>query len=370
VRRFAADNVIPLVHFEKNDRKIDVMRPNLAAQAATGRSGVAAIGVAQEFARVFLATKHTGQTTKVWFSFTKGERRVTCYYFYVWDDDFGPTFVKVCAYSPYPVKIWIYGHEWAKRRAAKAGIGFVELSNGFASATDPAGLQAICDRFGPATIGCVRRTLVSRLPLPLTDADRATDYGWELSMRQVEVSRTLVFDAPRRARRFFEALVADNLGIGRPEAVELIFRRGQRRGRPAAGEFKTKIVTYGTEVNVNAIYRHSRIKQYLKDGRALRIETVVNDPAIWAACGACTISVSCRPAPVPSTGGCSILNVSARAPSLRVQPLSRSHSPPSPGMAAGPRPYGSATLGSKPWPAPYAPPRRLSPASPTRTCTP
>ena len=60
--------------------------------------------------------------------------------------------------------------------------------------------------------------------------------------------------------------------------IELIFRRGQRRGRPAAGQFKTKIVTYGTEVNVNAFYRHSRIKQYLKDGRALRIETVINDP--------------------------------------------------------------------------------------------
>lgn len=97
-------------------------------------------------------------------------------------------------------------------------------------------------------------------------------------MRQVEVSRTLVFDQPRHARSFFEALVADNLDIGRPEQVELIFRRGQRRGRKAGGQFKTKVVTYGTEVNVNAFYRHSRIKQYLKDGRALRIETVVNDP--------------------------------------------------------------------------------------------
>jgi hypothetical protein len=31
-------------------------------------------------------------------------------------------------------------------------------------------------------------------------------------------------------------------------------------------------------VSINAFYKHSRIKQYLKDGRALRIETVVNDP--------------------------------------------------------------------------------------------
>lgn len=44
-------------------------------------------------------------------------------------------------------------------------------------------------------------------------------------MRQIEVSRTLVFSAPRHARGFFEALVADNLDIGRPEQVELIFSR-------------------------------------------------------------------------------------------------------------------------------------------------
>ena len=150
----------------------------------------------------------------------------------------------------------------------QGGIGFAELSNGFASATDPAGLQAICDRFGPGSIGVFAERWWSVLPLPLTDADRAAGYWWELSMRQVEVSRTLVFDAPRRARGFFEALVADNLDIGRPELIELVFPRGQRRGRPAAGVFKTKVVSYGTEVNVNAFYRHSRIKQYLNDGSA------------------------------------------------------------------------------------------------------
>jgi hypothetical protein len=176
------------------------------------------------------------------------------------------------------MKIWVNGHEWAKRQAAKAGIGFTELSNGFATCTDPVALQVICDRLGPGTIQVFAESWWSILPLPLTEADRDAGYWWELSMRQVETSRTLVFDAPRRARGFFEALVTDNLDIGRPELIELIFRRGERRGRPAAGEFKTKVVTYGTEVNVNAFYRHSRIKQYLKDGRALRIETVINDP--------------------------------------------------------------------------------------------
>ena len=277
VDRFAADNKIPVVRFGKTDRKIDVMRPYLARQAGTGRAGVAAIGIAQEFAPVFTATKKQRGKT-VWFSFAVSQRRVTCYYFYVWDDDFGPAFVKVCAYFPYPMKIWVNGHEWAKRQAAKAGIGFSELSNGFASCTDPAALQVICDRLGPGAIQVFAERWWSMLPLPLTEHDRAAGYWWELSMRQVETSRTLVFDAPRRARGFFEALVADNLDIGRPELIELIFKRGQRRGAKARGEYKTRIVTYGTEVNVNACYRHSRINQYLKDGRALRIETVINDP--------------------------------------------------------------------------------------------
>ena len=276
VASFAEDNRIPVVRFGKNDRKIDVMRPYLARQAATGRSGVAAIGIAQEFAPVFTSTKKQRGKT-VWFSFAISQRRVTCYYFYLCDDDFGPAFVKVCAYFPYPMKIWLNGHEWAKRQASKAGIGFTELSNGFATCADPAALQAICDRLGPGAIRVFAERWWSILPLPLTEHDRAAGYWWELSMRQVETSRTLVFDAPRRARAFFEALVADNLDIGRPELIELIFKRGQRRGRPADGQYKTKIVTYGTEVNVNAFYRHSRIKQYLKDGRALRIETVIND---------------------------------------------------------------------------------------------
>src|SRR3954452_5368658 len=45
VSRFAADEHIPVVRFTKTDRKIETMRPYLAAQAGTGRSGVAAIGV-------------------------------------------------------------------------------------------------------------------------------------------------------------------------------------------------------------------------------------------------------------------------------------------------------------------------------------
>src|SRR5258707_1624007 len=85
----------------------------------------------------------------------------------------------------------------------------------------------------------------------------------------------MVSDAHRRARAFFEALAADNLDLGRPEHMEIIFNRQVRTN--TGGTFKTAIDRSVDGVCLNAFYKHSRIKQYLKDNRALRIETVVND---------------------------------------------------------------------------------------------
>ena len=211
VQSYAEANDIPWVKFGKDDDKLAVMTPHLRRQAVTGTSGVAAIGVAQEFQRVWTAVEGQTSTGTPRWSFYKADRRVTVYYFYLWDDDFGPAFVKVCAYFPYPGKVWINGHEWAKRQASKAGIGFTALSNGFASCDDPQALQAICDRLGPGTINVFVQRWLGRLPVPFTQADQDAGYWWETSMRQVEVSRTIVFDAPRHARGFFEALIVDNL---------------------------------------------------------------------------------------------------------------------------------------------------------------
>jgi len=231
VASFAEANHIPVLSFAgKRDkgrpgvlaespwpeRKIDKVMPLMRKAAATGRSQVVAIGVAQEYQRVFTGTKDQTPTGAVWFSYNRTERRVTCYYFYVWDEALGPAFLKICAYFPYPGKIWVNGHEWAKRQAIRAGLPFTELSNGFASCEDPAALQAICDRLGPGHIRVFAERWWARLPLPFTRADRQAGYWWDISMRQVEVATTITFTAPRHARAFFEALAADNLDIGRP----------------------------------------------------------------------------------------------------------------------------------------------------------
>jgi hypothetical protein len=198
VADFAAGHEILVVRFAKGERKLEVMRPYLELLERQKRTGVAAIGVAQEFQRVFTGTTHHADEGGgvPYFSYDKADRRVTAYYFYLVDEEFGPAFIKVCAYFPYPVKIWLNGHEYAKRKAKAAGIAFTELDNGFATTEDPAGLQDLCDTLGSGTIRvfCERWWVV--LPLPLTEADRAGGYWWDIAMRRIEVSRTIVFHTP------------------------------------------------------------------------------------------------------------------------------------------------------------------------------
>jgi hypothetical protein len=284
VKAFAAANQIPILALKKpdrsrwDDRKLDHVRPYLDATERAGRFGVVAIVAAQEFQWVFSATKHAGAGGGIWFEFAKTERRVGTYYFYVRDPEFGAGFIKVCTYFPYPAKVWVNGHEWAKCQADRAGIGYRALANGFAACDQPAALQAICDRFGPGDVQGFFDRWIDVIPTPFTAVDRVAGYWWELSMRQVEVSRTLVLDDPRRARSFFEALVTDNIDIGRAERVSVVFgldRRGAKRKTP----HQTRVFTPGTEVHIDFRFKHSRVKQYLKQGRALRIETVINKPS-------------------------------------------------------------------------------------------
>ena len=261
MERYAEADGIPWVKFGKDDRKLDVIRPLLEAAERDGRPGVVAIGVAQEFQWVYAATC-TGTSNGIpWFSYYRTERRVTCYYAYIFDERVGTGFIKICAYAPYPVKVWCNGHEAVRRMAAAAGLQVTPLANGFAACGDPAALQDLCDQVQAGRLKVFFERWMSRLPLPLTPADRAAGYWWELSMRQVETSRTIVLDDPRRARTCFEQLLETNLHLGRPEHVELICGRKVTRATP--GTFSTRVLNRPDQVTVNLSFKHSRIKIYL-----------------------------------------------------------------------------------------------------------
>jgi DNA-binding MarR family transcriptional regulator len=278
VRRFAEASDIPVIHFKKGEDKEAVARPLIDAAAAEGGVGrVVLIGIAQERSMVWRSWRTRGcdGAGRPWMAWGRQSAMVNHFYFYLWDPDWGGAFWKTNSYAPYPVWIWLNGHEWAKRQCVRAGIGFTALDNGFASCDDPVRLQRICDRLGPGAVKSFFWRWCRRLPSPFTDADRRAGYVYELAFRQFEVADTRVFDRPAAGRAFFEGIIRDHLDIGRPSMVALTFDRRITSRTP--GPFRTKVITEGVEPQVSCYYKSNRTKQYFKEHRALRTETVICD---------------------------------------------------------------------------------------------
>ena len=278
IHRFTADHGVDLVDFGPGQRKDDIAQEYLGR--FEGTEGVLFVGRAQEKTGVFRTEKRINPTTGSAYPWlVRRSAIVNHFYIYAVDDDFGPFFIKFCTYFPYNAKVCLNGNEWAKRQAAKAGIAFDALDNGFASCADPKRLQRICERLDAAKIDRFVRKWLARLPHPFSAADRRAGYRYDISILQAEFSLTQTLDQPLSGRVFFEEVIRENLDLGRPDRVALIFdRRIRRRGpRPTPGRFRTRVLTNGVVPSLHVEFKSTRVKQYHKEGVALRTETTINN---------------------------------------------------------------------------------------------
>jgi hypothetical protein len=279
VNRFVLEGQIPLITFAKGQRKDDVAKEYHSQ--FQGKEGILLVGKAQEKTPVFRTEKRRNpQTGQTYPWIVRSTAMVNHFYFYGLDEDFGPFFIKFCTYFPYNAKLCINGHEYVKRQLAKECIPFEALDNGILSCANPRRLQQLCDGLSGAKIDKLLRKWLARLPHPFTSKDRAAGYRYDVSILQAEFSLTQVLDRPLSGRVFFEEVIRENLDLGRPDQVQLIFDRRITKQTP--GRFRTRVLTEGVTPSLHIDYKRSRIKQYHKEGRALRTETTINDPHDFA----------------------------------------------------------------------------------------
>ena len=207
------------------------------ARGGRWTDGVVVIGVAQEKMRAFKAHKRSGPQGGVTFDFSRQSVAVNHYYFYVQDPEWGPAFLKLGTYLPYPIKLCLNGHEWVKQQLRRADVAFDSLDNGFLACADPTRLQAICDQLGPADVQAFFDRWTARLPAPLTAAigPPATRTGSRSSKWRSASRRSL--PVPCRAATSSKRSFARIWTSGDPTASASCFRtasRAERRRRPGA----------------------------------------------------------------------------------------------------------------------------------------
>ena len=279
IEAFVAAHRVSLIAFEKGQRKDDVMAAHLAR--FTAPEGVLFVGKAQEKATVFRTEKRRNpQTGQPYPWLVRSTAMVNQYYFYVVDRDFGPFFLKFCSYFPYNAKLCLNGHEYLKRQLTRHGIAYEALDNGIGSCAAPAAVQRLADGLSAAKIEALLHKWFGRLPHPFAARDRRAGYRYCCSILQSEFSLTQTLDQPVMGRVFFEEVIRENLDVGRPDQVQLIF--GRRVSRRTPGRVRTRVIPEGVTPSLYIDYKSSRMKQYHKEGRALRTETTINDPRDFA----------------------------------------------------------------------------------------
>jgi len=270
---FVEEHHIPVVPFRKKQRKDDVAAEYRAS--FPGTEGILFLGKAQEKVSVFRTEKRTDAAGKKYPWIIKSTAMVNQLYFYCLDEDFGPFFLKFCTYFPYNAKLCINGHEYVKRQLAKEKIAFTALDNGILSCANPQRLQELCAGLSAAKIDALLRKWLSKLPHPYSAKDRQVGHRYQVSILQAEFSLTQVLDRPQTGRIFFEEIIRENLDLGRPDQVQLVFERRVSKRTP--GRFRTRVLTDGVIPSLHVDYKTTRIKQYHKEGRALRTETTINN---------------------------------------------------------------------------------------------
>jgi hypothetical protein len=274
MEKFAKQQKIPVVSFKKGERKDDIAGKYL--RQFQGSEGVLFIGKAQEKTPVIRTERRRNEQTGATYPWlVRSTAMVNHFYVYCVDRDFGPFFLKFCTYFPYNAKLCLNGHEYAKRQLDQKGIRYEALDNGVLSCDDSRRLQKICDALSAEKIDALLRKWLRRLPHPYTAKDRKAGYRYDVSILQAEFSLTQVLDRPLSGRVFFEEVIRENLDVGRPSQVQLIF--GRRVTCQTPGRFRTRVLTEGVIPSLHVDYKNSRIKQYHKEGRALRTETTINN---------------------------------------------------------------------------------------------
>jgi hypothetical protein len=205
-------------------------------------------------------------------------RWVNQYSFYVLDREWGRLFVRVCPYFPFSARVCLNQHHWLANRLRAEGLAFRQCSNAFLTCSAPGRLQALADSLAPHHWArCAQKWLRAFTPF-FTPTERRAEAWHRLFVSQVEYCDNLIF--PRRAAldalgaRLFDA----NRTIGQPTKLATIF------GRKVTTRYRGKLETLIEDLDlpnpvIRSYYRHSSIKQYVRDHLLLRTEATSNNVA-------------------------------------------------------------------------------------------
>jgi len=283
VEAFAEDQGLKIHRFEKKEQnsKEQVAKEHL--DKYPWKEGVFFIGKAQEKVKVPQGkwVPRKKNPDKKWYQLHWGYVMVNQYYFYFRDKDWGVGFIKFSSYAPFCGRFYINGHEYVKCQLEDRGIEFEPLDNGVGKCEDPKAAQRIADGITARKLRLLIRKWIRIVPNPLDFIAKSRcgkTLTYEISMLQTEIAVTQLWKRAADGLQFFEQVIRENIDLGRPEKVGVIFGKQIRKATRKAHRFMSRVFTYGAIPVFHVYYKKNKLKQYYKEAKALRNEMTINNP--------------------------------------------------------------------------------------------
>jgi hypothetical protein len=280
---FAYENGLEIHQFSKKEAnsKEEIARQHL--ENYPWKEGVFFIGKAQEKVKAPKATWTNSEVNpgRKWLKLGWGNVMANQYYFYFRDEDWGVGFIKFSSYAPFSGRFYINGHEYVKCQLEKRGIEFEELENGVGKCEDPKTAQKIANSITANRLEALIRKWLRIVPTPLGMMPHRRGnitLKYHISMLQMEVARTQLWKKAAAGLQFFEQVIRENIDLGRPEKVGVIFRKRILQSTMKAHRFMSRVFTGDVIPVFHIFYKSNKLKQYFKGGKALRSELTINNP--------------------------------------------------------------------------------------------
>lgn len=286
VDEFAANLGLEIYKFNKDEEnsKEEIARRHLKNYPL--KEGVFFIGKAQEKVKTpqgsWVPSKF--HPSRQWFKLRWGHVMANQFYFYFVDEDWGMGFIKFSSYAPFSGRFYINGHEYVKRQLEKKGVAFEALDNGIGKCEDPEAAQKIANGITAKKTESLIRKWLSIVPNPQKELAL---YGgrkflkmlkYNISVLQAEVALTQVWKRAQDGLQFFEQVIRENIDLGRPEKVGVIFGKRITKKTLKENRFMSRVFTHGVIPVFNVFYKSNKLKQYYKEAKALRNEMTINNP--------------------------------------------------------------------------------------------
>lgn len=283
IHHFAEENGLEIHKFSKKEQnnKEQIVKEHL--EKFPWKEGVFLIGKAQEKVKVpqgsWVPRKNNPE--RKWYQLRWGYVMVNQYYFYFRDKDWGVGFIKFSSYAPFCGRFYINGHEYVKRQLEEKGIYFEPLDNGIGKCDDPKAAQRIADGITAKKLDKLIRKWIRNVPNPLDFMPKRRGnltLRYEISMLQTEIACTQLWKRAADGLQFFEQVIRENIDLGRPEKVGVIFGKQIRKATRKAHRFMSRVFTYGAIPVFHVYFKKNKLKQYYKEAKALRNEMTINNP--------------------------------------------------------------------------------------------